>query len=70
MRLKPKKKTWLVTGVVSAGKFIGKVEAETEEEAKRLGYEHENCYASTCHHCAKHFDSPEIVSIEVELENG
>lgn len=59
---------YAVYGAVTATKYIGTVEAETEEEAIKLGWKHDNCYVSVCHQCADHVEDPDIQSLIVERE--
>ena len=59
-------KTYYVYGVVSGGKFLGEVEAESKEEAERMGYELDACYVSLCHQCAAEVEDAEVVEISAE----
>lgn len=45
-------KRWSVNASVVGSKHIGYVEAETQEEAEKLGWDHTDCYVSVCHQCA------------------
>jgi hypothetical protein len=61
-------KTWAVYARVSGSKYIGTVEAETEEEALEKGWKHENCYSSVCHQCSDNIEDPEITDLAVEID--
>lgn len=54
-----------VTGIIRASKYIGIIEAGSEEEAKELAYEHEEASISLCHHCSRDCEDPEIFDMEV-----
>lgn len=58
-------KTYHVYGTVTAGKYLGTVEAESEEEAIAKGWELETVYVSVCHQCARDISDPEITDISV-----
>ena len=55
---------WEVTGVVSGGKYLGTVEADTEEEAKKKAEELDT-FVSLCHQCADECEDPEITEFIV-----
>jgi rRNA maturation endonuclease Nob1 len=58
---------WSVWGKVSATKFIGVYEAETEAEAISVAME-KNGWVSVCHQCAREVEDPEIHECIVELD--
>jgi hypothetical protein len=57
---------WRVYGAVSATKYIGVVEAETEAQAIEVGGNHKNAYVSLCWQCSDECDGAEIQEIVVE----
>lgn len=57
---------WTVTGAIHAGKYIGTVEAETKEEAEKLGWNLPGCGVSLCHQCANECEDPEIVELVID----
>jgi hypothetical protein len=54
-----------VCGVVAGSKYLGEVEAATEEEAKEKGLK--RAYVSLCHQCSGECSDPEIQEVNVEL---
>ena len=48
---------------VVASKYLGTVEAETEEEAEDKGLELGTCHVSVCHQCAVQVEDPEITEV-------
>jgi hypothetical protein len=60
---------WSLTGCISAGKYLGTVEAETKEEAIEKGWQLESCHVSVCHQCADDVEDPEIIEIAASEEN-
>ena len=63
-----KKKKWAAYGAVSATKYLGIVEAETEEEAKALAWELDTASVSVCCQCSDEVSDPEVTDIVVEEE--
>jgi hypothetical protein len=59
---------WTIVGAVHAGKYIGTVEADTKEEAERLGWLLPECGVSLCNSCSDECEDPEIVELIVEQE--
>lgn len=57
---------WSLVGVVTGGKYIGTVEAETEEEAIEKGFQLSEASVSLCHGCASECEDPEIEEIRAE----
>ena len=57
---------WEVFGIVRGSKYLGTVEAETEEEAQEKGLRLDSCYVSLCHQCSGECEDPEIESVSVE----
>ena len=62
-----KKKKWDCYATITAGKYLGEVEAETEEEAIEKAENLESCYVSVCHQCSSDVSDPNITDITVEL---
>lgn len=56
-----------VYGVISGSKYLGEVEASSEEEAEEKGCELETCCVCLCHHCVRECQDAEIYKLEVEL---
>lgn len=52
---------------VMAGKYLGEVEADSEDEAKEKAWELDTCYVSFCHQCADQAEDPEITEVSVEV---
>jgi hypothetical protein len=50
---------------VSAGKYIGEVEAETAEEAIKKAWNHKNAACSVCHQCSEEVCDPEFTAVHV-----
>jgi hypothetical protein len=50
-----------------AGKYLGEVEADSEDEAKEKAWELDTCYVSFCHQCADQAEDPEITEVSVEV---
>jgi len=59
--------TYHVYGTVVASKYLGTVEADSEEEAKEKGQELPAMYVSVCHQCAREVEDPEISDVTVSL---
>ncbi|WP_371378853.1 hypothetical protein [Sporomusa aerivorans] len=58
-----------VSAVFTASRYLGEIEAATEEEAEEKALEmfEEQLYASLCHQCAGEFDgSPEFLEFVVD----
>jgi hypothetical protein len=58
-------KTWSANASVSAGKYIGEVEAETAEEAIEKAWNHKNAACSVCHQCSEEVCDPEFTAVHV-----
>lgn len=56
-----------VYGIVTAGKYLGEVEADSEEEAINKGVDLDTCYVSVCHQCSRDIGDPQIDRLEAEL---
>lgn len=53
--------------IATASRYIGEVEASSEEEAKEKGFELENCYIeSLCYHCAGQVEIGDVYDVQVE----
>lgn len=61
-------KKWGCYGVVIGSKFLGTVEAETQEEAQEKAEQLESNYVSFCHHCSSQCEDAEVREIVVEEE--
>ncbi len=61
-----KKAKWLVNGSVVGGKYLGEVEAATEDEALALAHELSTVSVDLCHRCAGECENAEIEEITVE----
>lgn len=59
-------KTFHVYGKVSATKYLGTVQAETEAEAKEKGLALETVAVSICYHCSSECEDPEIHDVDVD----
>ena len=57
---------WDIYGAVSGTKYIGQVEAESEEEAVEKGCELDGCCVCLCHVCASECQDPEIQEVIAE----
>jgi hypothetical protein len=54
-------------GAVTATKYLGEIEADSEEEAIKKGFELDSCSCSVCHQCSNEVDDPQIEDITAEL---
>ncbi len=54
-------------GTVTAGKYLGEVEAENEEEAKEKAFDLDTMSVSVCHQCAREVSDPQISEVDVEV---
>ena len=61
-------KKYACYGLVKGSKYIGTVEAENEEEAKKKAWDLEEVYISFCHQCSSECEDPEVDEIDVEEE--
>ncbi len=59
-------KTWHIYASVVGTKYLGKVKAETMEEAEEKAWGLDTAYVSVCHQCSHQIDSPEIEKIIAE----
>lgn len=57
---------WSITGTVVGGKYIGEVEADTEEQAMQKGFKLPACHVGLCHQCASECENGEIDEIHAE----
>lgn len=53
-------------GVVVGSKYLGEVEADSEEEAEERALELESASVSLCHQCASECEDPQIDKITAE----
>jgi hypothetical protein len=58
---------WTIYGAVRASKYVGQVEAETEEEAIEKGWKLDTVGCSVCHQCADEIEDPEIEQLVASL---
>ena len=62
-------KKFNVYGIVTGTKYLGQVEAETEEEAKEKAEgvgSYLELHISLCHQCSREINDPEIHEVNVE----
>jgi hypothetical protein len=57
---------YYVYGLVSGSKYLGEVEADSEDEARDKAEHLDTAHVSLCHQCADEVDNAEITDIEVE----
>ena len=55
---------------VVASKYLGEVEAASEQEAIEKGYQFDACEISVCHQCAENIEDPEVDDISAEEVSG
>lgn len=58
--------TYALTAKVVGTKFLGRVEADSPEEAIAKGYELDSCHVSVCFECSREVEDPEITEIIAE----
>lgn len=62
------KQKYLIYGIVHTQKYLGKVEADSVEQALDIAYEDETiqnkAYIQLCHQCSKELDAPQIDKLE------
>ncbi len=58
--------TYHCYGAVVGTKYLGEVEAKSEEEAIEKAFELDTCFVSLCHQCSSETEDPEIQEITVE----
>ena len=63
-------KTWSVHGQVSAGRFVGTVEAETKEEAEKAAWKELDMGVYLCHQCADQAEDAAVTEIVVEEDKA
>jgi hypothetical protein len=57
---------WNVYGSVKGSKYLGEVEAETEEEAQEKAMALDTFSVCLCHQCDSQCEDPEIDEVTVE----
>jgi hypothetical protein len=57
-----------IYGKVIGNKYIGEVEADSEEEAIEKGWELDEACVCFCHQCSKECEDPEISDLIAEPE--
>lgn len=64
---KLKLKKYTIIGIVETGKWLGMIEANSEEEALEIAEKDKNIqnnsYISLCHQCANELDDPQITEL-------
>jgi hypothetical protein len=60
---------WRCVGVVTASKYLGEVEADTEEEAKEKAFDLPSMSVALCNQCADEASDASIESVLVSLDN-
>lgn len=61
---------WECYAAVVGTKYLGQVDAETEEEAKEKALELDTCFVSVCHQCSSEVGDIDIDEITVEASRG
>jgi hypothetical protein len=56
-----------VVGTVTASKYLGEFEADSEEEAIEMALNSEEAYVSMCHQCSSNCEDPEIHEASAQL---
>lgn len=56
-----------VYGTVTGSKYLGRVEADNEAQAKEKGENLDTCYIGLCHQCDDECEDPEVTAVHVEL---
>ena len=51
---------------IVGSKYLGEVEADSEDEAIEKAFQLDSCHCSVCHQCSKQIDNPEIDEITAE----
>ena len=59
---------WSVYGRVYASKYLGTVEADTEEEALKKAEEDLDWGVSVCHQCSHDISDPAVEDVIVEVD--
>lgn len=59
---------WAAYGRVCGSKYLGQVEADSEDEAKEKAMRLDSCFVSLCHHCSGECEDPEVDNISVEKD--
>lgn len=54
-------------GTVTGSKYLGEVEAENAEEAKKLFEDCGNGIIALCHSCSRECEDPQVTDIDVQL---
>lgn len=56
-----------VYGTVTASKYLGEFEADSEDEAVEAALNSAEAHVSLCHQCADEMDDPEVHEASAEL---
>lgn len=59
---------WAAYGRVVGNKYLGTVDADTEEEAREKAFKLDACSISVCHQCSDQIEDPEISEVDVQRE--
>ena len=59
--------SYIVTGTVMAGTFIGEIEADSAEHAVKKAWA--QAHVSVCHQCADNVSDPDVVAIVATNQN-
>lgn len=70
MTFKKKVKTFVIHGIVSGSKYLGKIQASSKEEAVKKAWELESVDIRLCWSCTKECENPEITEMIAEEEDG
>lgn len=57
-----------VYGIVTASKYLGEFEAESEDEAKEMASESDNNHICLCHQCSSELEVDDFSFHEFEVE--
>jgi len=64
---KPVPGKYSVNASISGSKYLGTVDAESEEDAIQKGYDLDTAYCSLCHECSGECEDPHVDEIHVSL---
>lgn len=57
---------WKCYGRITSSKYLGEVEADTEDEALEKAIGLDTAFISLCHQCSREMDDPEVTEVNVE----
>jgi len=61
---------WNCSGTVTAGIYLGQVDADTEKEAIEKAQQLDTCSISVCNQCAEQIEDPEVTEVHVCKVDG